>query len=165
MNTKPITLLLIVTLLTLTSAFRGVAAGPDVPKATFTAYDEKADGAQQVAQALSDAKAANKRVLLQFGANWCGWCRKLHALFANNRAISAELKANWVVVYVDVNGDHNKAVDGRYDFPTQFGLPVLVVLAADGKLLKTQNSSELEEGMGHNPEKVLAFLKAWSGKP
>jgi S-methylmethionine-dependent homocysteine/selenocysteine methylase len=165
MKTKPISFLLTVTFLMITSASRVVAAGPDFPKPVFTGYDEKADGVQQVAQALADARSANKRVLLQLGVNSCGPCRKLHALFADDRAISAEIQAHYVVVYVDVDGDHNKAVDARYDFPTQYGLPVLVVLGADGKLLKTQDSVALEEGNHHSRAKVLAFLKTWSGKP
>ena len=37
-------------------------------------YDKSADGAKQIADALAMAKKENQRVLLQFGANWCGWC-------------------------------------------------------------------------------------------
>src|SRR5882757_4995597 len=113
------------------------AAGPEIPKPAFTGYDEKADGAQQIADALAAAKPDNKRVLLQFGANWCGWCRKLHGLYHDDPAIAAELKAHYVVVFVDVNGGHNKAVDVRYGNPSDLGLPALVVLDADGKSLKT----------------------------
>ena len=47
-------------------------------------YDEKADGSQQIAGALEAAKKENKRVLLQFGANWCIWCHRLHNLCETN---------------------------------------------------------------------------------
>ena len=59
-------------------------------------YDEKADGAKQIADALAVAKKENKRVLLQFGANWCGWCHKLHKLCQSD--------AN-IVVQPDRDGD------------------------------------------------------------
>ena len=55
-------------------------------------YDESADGAKQIADALVVAKKENKRVLLQFGANWCGWCHKLHKLFESDTAIAVRLK-------------------------------------------------------------------------
>jgi hypothetical protein len=46
----------------------------------------------------------------------------------------------------------------------RFGLPVIVVLDAEGKQLTTKNSGELEESDHHNPEKVMAFLKDWAPK-
>ena len=60
--------------------------GADAPSKTArpAIYDEKADGAKQIADALVVAKKENKRVLLQFGANWCGWCHRLHGLFQTN---------------------------------------------------------------------------------
>jgi thiol:disulfide interchange protein len=127
-------------------------------------YDENADGGKQIADALSVAKKENKRVLLQFGANWCGWCNKLHKLCESDAQIAAKLKADYVVVLVDVNKGHNSEVDKRYGNPTRFGLPVIVVLDSDGKALVTQDTGELEVGDHHDPTKVLAFLNEWSGK-
>ena len=46
--------------------------------------------------------------------------------------------------------------------PTQHGLPVIVVLDADGKTLVTQDTGKLEEGDHHDPAKVLAFLNQWA---
>ncbi len=128
-------------------------------------YDEQADATQQIAEALTRAKANRQHVLLQFGANWCGWCHRLHQLFASDPKIAARLKADYVVVLVDVNKDHNAATNQRYGNPMQFGLPVLVVLDADGKQLTTQDTGKLEEGDHHDPAKVLAFLERWAPRP
>jgi thiol:disulfide interchange protein len=127
-------------------------------------YDEKADGSQQIATALETAKKENKRVLLQFGANWCIWCHRLHNLCETNSEICTKLRDAYIVVLIDVNKDHNKGVDARYDHPTRFGLPALVILDADGKALVTQDSGKLEEGDHHEPKKVLAFLNEWTPK-
>jgi thiol:disulfide interchange protein len=131
-------------------------------KPTAVIYDEAADGSAAVAAALTEAKRDGKRVLLQFGANWCPWCHKLHQLFGSDAAIAAELKRSYIVVMVDVNKGHNKEVDARYGEPTKQGLPVLVVLDADGKQLTTQETGALENGPAHDPAKVLEFLKRWS---
>ena len=66
-------------------------------------YDTKADGGKQIAAALAQAQKENKHVLLQFGANWCGWCHKLHHLFRNDKDLAAYLDANYIVVLVDVD--------------------------------------------------------------
>ena len=64
-------LALAITLLIATNAVRNVHAA-DVPitKKNPKLYDTAADGNQQIAAALKEAKADRKRVLLKFGANW-----------------------------------------------------------------------------------------------
>lgn len=137
----------------------------EAPKGAKPAlYDEKANASQQIAKALSTAKSGRKNVMLQFGANWCGWCHKLHDLCASDRTIAAELKKSYVVVLVDVNNNHNADIVKRYDNPTRFGLPVIVVLDKDGKALTTQDTGKLESGDHHDPAKVLAFLRQWVPK-
>ena len=127
-------------------------------------YDENASGSKQISDALVLAKKENKRVLLQFGANWCGWCHKLHKLFQTDAKITSKLKDSYIVVLIDVNKGHNDDINKRYENPTRFGLPVIVILDADGKALVTQDTGKLEAGDHHDPEKVLAFLNLWSGK-
>jgi len=126
-------------------------------------YDESADGAKQIERALADAKSGNKRVLLQFGANWCGWCHKLHRLFASDHAISERLKADYVVAMIDVNKGHNVDLVRKYK-AENLGLPFLVILDGDGKQLTTKNTGDLEEGDHHSPDKVMSFLKMWAPK-
>jgi thiol:disulfide interchange protein len=135
----------------------------DKPK-TPDIYNESADANKQIADAVAQAGKEGKRVLLQFGANWCPWCHKLHHLFATDQTVAAELANDYVVVLVDVNKGHNGDIDRRYHHPTQHGLPVLVVLDSDGKQLATKDTGELEEGDHHSPAKVLAFLKEWAPK-
>ncbi len=140
---------------------QGPASAPAADPKTI--YDEGADGSQQIAQALVGAKAANKHVLLQFGANWCIWCHRLHHLCAADPSIASKIKADYVVVLVDVDKSHNAAVKAKYG-AAMLGLPALAVLDADGKLLVTQNSGALEQGDHHDPAKVLAFLSTWAPK-
>ena len=44
-------------------------------------YNTTADANVLVAKAIERAKHDNKRILLMFGGDWCGWCHKLHDLF------------------------------------------------------------------------------------
>jgi thiol:disulfide interchange protein len=164
MKTKLFSLLVLSSLLLPLATVPALRAEDQPKTARPVLYDESADGAKQIADALVIAKRDGKNVLLQFGANWCGWCRKLHTLFETNPEIAETLKKNYVVVLIDVNKQHNAETDTKYGHPIRFGLPVLVVLDADGKQLHTQDSGKLEEGDHHSPEKVLTFLKAWIPK-
>jgi thiol:disulfide interchange protein len=129
-------------------------------------FDVHADASAQIAAAVATATVEKKRVLLDFGANWCIWCHRLHATFEGDPGVAKALADGFIVVRVDVNtrkGEkRNAAVVERYGNPIAHGIPVLVVLDSDGKQLTTKDSGELEEGEGHSPAKIKAFLAAWT---
>jgi len=120
-------------------------SGAEVPKGSRpNIYDESLDGSKQVSDALATAKKDNKRVLIQFGANWCGWCHKLHRLFDTDKEVNYELKAHYILILVDVNKGHNAAQMKEYS-AERLGLPSLVVLDSTGKHLTTKNSGSLRK--------------------
>jgi thiol:disulfide interchange protein len=156
-------------LLALFAATATLQAGPEYPKMGPDLYDPQADGTAQIATALTQAKAEHKHVLVKLGANWCIWCRRLSHTLETDAAVAQALHDNFVLVLVDVNHRNGKArndaVNDRYGNPMAQGLPVLVVLDADGKQLTTQETGALEDGKAaHDPAKVIAFLRRWAPK-
>jgi thiol:disulfide interchange protein len=140
-----------------------LAAEPEYPKMGPDIYDVHADGSAKIAVALAQAAAEHKRVILDFGANWC---RRLHSTFENDASVSKALSRGFVVGLIDVNtrngSNRNADANAKYGDPIQHGIPVLVVLDPDGKQLTTKDSGELEEGDGHSPAKIKAFLASWA---
>lgn len=134
-------------------------------------YDEKADAKVQIATALRHAKRDNKRVLIQWGGNWCPWCIRRHELFAADKQIARTLKTEYELVLVDTGQPKAKNVDVAETYQAELkkhGFPYLTVLDADGKLIANQETASLEvkddkgesKGVkeGHDPAKVLKFL-------
>jgi thiol-disulfide isomerase/thioredoxin len=123
-------------------------------------YTKQADAGKEIAQALRRAQKEHKRVLVQFGANWCHWCLKLHQLFNSNYKISRQLRNEYEVVHVDIGSfDKNLDLVKKYQAPLQEqGVPYLVVLDERGKVVQRQETSSLEKGKQHDPQAVLAFL-------
>lgn len=144
-------------------------AAPEYPNQGPDIYDVEADGTDLVQAAVVKAKAEHKRILVDFGANWCPWCHRLHHTFESDATVSSELAKDYVVVMVDVNTRHgvkrNADLNQRLGNPIHYGLPVLVVLDSDGTLLTTKDSGELEQGEGHSPAKIDAFLTHWAPSP
>lgn len=137
---------------------------PEPKKAPPAIYDEAADAGKQIDDAIARAKKENRRVLVQWGANWCGWCRLLHAKFKDDKEIAKELQYEYDVVLVDV-GQFDKHTDlaKKYGADIKAGIPFLTVLDAEGKVLANQETGVLEaktpEGKnGHDSAKILAFL-------
>jgi thiol:disulfide interchange protein len=141
-------------------------AEPEYPSQGPDIYNPQADGFALIAKALEQAKAAHKNVLLDFGANWCPWCHKLHHTFTTDPAVAQKIFQDYVVVMIDVNMRHgikrNREVNENYGNPIHEGLPVLVVLDTGGLQLVTQETGALESDDHHDPAKVLAFLKKWA---
>jgi thiol:disulfide interchange protein len=121
-------------------------------------YSESANAAADIEAAERIARHDHKRILLDFGGNWCGDCQVLD--FYYHKAPNAELLAKYyIVVHVDVGHiDHNVNIANRYRVPISKGVPALAVLEANGKLLY----SELEKEFEHTtPQAVTAFLERW----
>jgi thiol:disulfide interchange protein len=126
----------------------------------YRAYDEKLSGKQQIADAVARARSENKRVLVQFGGNWCVFCEALDKLIDTTPELAA-LRARYVAIHVDAGA--NADLNAQYGKPFDLGFPVLLVLDGDGKLLHTQASTAFQrhDTVGHDPAGVGAFLKAW----
>jgi len=130
-------------------------------------YDEAADPDALVGAALERAERDHQRVLVVLGGNWCGWCRKLHDLFASDRKIRRALLYEYQVVPVDI-GDAARQARLAERWGARFreeGVPYLVVLDAAGKVLARQETGALEDGDHHDPARVLAFLEKWKAPP
>lgn len=141
------------------------AAQPEVKKVAV--YDEKADAKAEIAKALARAKKDNKRVLVQWGANWCGWCVKLDGTMKKDAKLNRKMLYEYELVKVDVGQfDKNAELFGGYGAKLKdSGIPYLTVLDADGKVVTNQETGTLESGDKHDPAKVLEFLTANQAAP
>jgi thioredoxin-related protein len=128
-------------------------------------YDKTADAKAQVEKASERAKKDDKRILLMFGGDWCGWCHKLHDVFASNPEIRKTLANEYVLVMIDtVSPNANslletcKAALTPDELQKRMGYPFLAVLDPSAKVVKAQPTDVLEEGDHHDPKRVLDFL-------
>jgi thioredoxin 1 len=114
-----------------------------------------------IAHALRTAAAQHKRVLLDFGGNWCPDCQVLDIYFHNERNLPI-LDRNYVLVHVNVGRfDANLGLAQKYDIPLKRGVPALAVLSEHGKLLYSQKQGEFESMGRMQPSAVTAFLVQW----
>ena len=144
----------------LTAALQTKSARPDI-------YDPELDVKAAIKSSLEQAGAENKHLLLMFGGNWCGWCHLLHGLFETNQTVKSFLKSKYILILVDIGESADKPLNRDLVklYRTEgFGYPSLVVLDQNGRLLVSQSTGVLEQGRGHDPERVLGFLKAQAPK-
>ncbi len=138
------------------------AVRPAVP------YDALLDGWKQVQGAAQKAESDGKRVLVIVGGNWCKWCRALDSLMVVNAELKGEIAAHYELVHLNWSKENKNAeAMAHLGNPEALGFPSFVVLSPKLKILHTQDSGSFENPdrnkPGHDPAKLLAFLKQWDG--
>jgi thiol:disulfide interchange protein len=124
-------------------------------------YPDPAQAQADLDAALKTAAATHKRVLIDFGGNWCGDCQVLDIYFHNQQNLPI-LDANFVLVHINIGHmDTNVPIAQRYGVPLEKGVPALAVLSDHGKLLYSQKDGEFEAMRRMESSSVTAFLVQW----
>ncbi len=123
-------------------------------------YDEARDPAVDLKATVERAQREGKRIQLEAGGTWCGWCKILDGFIHDHPAVSGKLEAGFLIMKVNWSRENqNEEFLGQY--PTISGYPHIFVLEKDGTFLHSKNTVELEEGSSYNKEVLLAFLDEW----
>lgn len=133
-------------------------------------YDEAAAPAQvdaAIDAAFARAKKNGKRVIIDLGGNWCGWCRSLAGVMDLPQA-KPFVERHFEVVMVNVSSakgmtDRNNQVLKRFGVAKIDGVPWLIVADANGKVL--HSSSQVTDKDHETPQAMLNWLAQWAEKP
>ena len=132
-----------------------------VPAVKKHLYSAEADPKTDIAAALKQASLEHKRVILDFGGDWCGDCQVLDIYLHQNPNVDI-FEKNFLLVHVDIGRfDKNLDIAEKYDIPLKKGVPALAVLDSHGKLLFSQENKEFENMRNMKSEDVTAFLNKW----
>ena len=124
-------------------------------------YPDPEQAKADVAAALKTAAATHKRVLLDFGGEWCGDCQVLDIYFHNTENLPI-LESNYVLVHVNIGHyDVNLDIAQKYKIPLERGVPALAVLSEKGTLLYSQQTGEFAPMRRMESSSVTSFLARW----
>jgi thiol:disulfide interchange protein len=124
-------------------------------------YSAQADPKADIAAALKQASLEHKRVILDFGGDWCGDCQVLDIYIHQSPNLEL-LEKNFLLVHVDIGRfDKNLDITEKYNIPLKKGVPALAVLDADGKLLYSQQAAEFGDMRYMSSTSVTDFLNRW----
>jgi thiol:disulfide interchange protein len=139
----------------------GIAAAPHAAAQMMQKhlYPEIGSAQADINAALAEAKRTHKRVLLDFGGDWCGDCQVLDIYF--HQAPNAELlEKNFIKVNVNIgHQDANLDIARKYGVPVH-GVPALAVIDANGKVVVAQDK-EFSDMRHMEPASVTEFLTKW----
>jgi thiol:disulfide interchange protein len=121
-------------------------------------YSESANPATDISAAIAQASREHKRILLDFGGNWCGDCQVLDIYY--HQSPNAELLAKYfILIHVNIGHmDQNVDIARKYNVPITKGVPALAVLDSRGRLLYAEHDKEFEHA---TPSAITDFLNRW----
>ena len=114
--------------------------------------------------AIGQAHAEHRRVIVDFGGNWCTDCHVLDS-YMHDPANQPIIDRSFLVVHVNVGQrDQNLDLARRYHIPLSKGVPALAVLDSRGKLLYSQKGGEFEAMRRMDSSSVTEFLQRWKAR-
>jgi thioredoxin 1 len=136
----------------------GALAQMAIPKAHIYPAIEAAP--TDIKAALAEARRTHKRVILDFGGDWCPDCQVLNIYF--HQSPNTELMAkNFVLVDVNIgHEDANLDLASKYGVPMPHGVPALVVLDGRGQVIYAQGK-EFSDMRNMQSSSVTEFLNKW----
>lgn len=107
---------------------------------------------------LKEAQKSKKMVFVDTYTQWCGPCKDLMNKILPQKEVSDYLRANFICVKYDLEGDNGKEFNSRYRDWT-IGVPTMFITDAQGNLL------HIIKGAGREGETLVNFIKeGLSGK-
>ncbi len=137
--------------------------GPGQAMPVAHPYDAPAAAHQAVEAAFAQARASNKRVLIDFGANWCPDCRMLAGVM-QLAPVQSWTAQNFVPVSVNV--DHFNV---NMDLARQYGItvkaiPTVLVVTPDGHVLNPDGTLVLGNARRMSSQAVVDQIAAWNAR-
>ncbi|MGB6876450.1 MAG: thioredoxin family protein [Candidatus Acidiferrales bacterium] len=124
-------------------------------------YPDASEARTDIGLALSVAAREHRRVLLDFGGNWCYDCHVLDETF-HYPEVAKILDPNYVVVHINIGQyDANLDLAQKYQIPLKRGVPSLAVLDSKGNLLVSQKNGDFENTTRIGLKDVEQFLETW----
>lgn len=124
-------------------------------------FDPSRDASNDLKAAEQQARTQGKHILMDVGGNWCPSCLVLDGRFKADPLLRDLLAQNYILLHVNWSSENRNAQVLR-PYPEPHGYPALYVLAADGRLIKAENTAELEDtidpGKGYSRSALATFL-------
>lgn len=128
-------------------------------------FDPARDPAADLATAQAEARRSGRRIVLDVGGEWCPWCHLMDGFIAGDAEIRGFRDAHYVWMKVNYS-EENENTAFLAHYPAVKGYPHLFVLDADGALLHSQFTGELEadpgQKKGYDRTRFFAFLQQWA---
>ena len=126
-------------------------------------YDPLRDPFADGEAALKLARNTRRKVLIEVGGEWCGWCHVLERFLNDHPSLRSRLHETFVLLKVNVDAVNDNA-EFLSAFPRTLGYPHMYIPDSGGTILFSQDTAEFLQDGRYSERRFQAFLDRW-GKP
>ena len=126
-------------------------------------YHPETNAQASYTAALETAKAQKKHLWIQIGEPGCPACKRLYLFMAAHPGIAEPLDQHFIPLHLALSRE-NIPLFRAWDSPQlKHGIPVILILDADGKILTASPSSTFTASVGEFSEtQITDFLRRWA---
>ena len=123
-------------------------------------FDESEDLGPVFDAAFAQSKATGKKILVEYGGDWCKWSGRMAAVLRRPK-FSSFISQRFIFIrcYVGPGGTNNP---DDIELPPLDAVPYFSLMDSDGRIVATQATEVFELFWFYRKSKILAFLRGWS---
>ena len=151
-------------LLSISMLFTQAAESKPAPVFSVAKYDHKRDAVEDLAGTIEAATAANKRILILAGGDWCAYCFIIDRIFKSDSNLAKILGENFLIMKANYSEDNYNTPFFEM-FPDFDEFPHFFVLDSEGKLLKSTNPESFRRPLGYDRTALAAYFEGFLKEP
>lgn len=133
-----------------------------LPQPLPSPYRAGADARTEIAAGAQRARASGKRLLIDFGGNWCSSCRQLAAVVALPE-VRPWMARHFELVTVDIGRfDRNTDIAARFGIKLWAAPTILVVDPRNGRLLNGNDAVGMGTATTQTPQQMANWFGKWA---
>lgn len=124
-------------------------------------FDPNADFEAQLKGALLEAGKSGKRIIVEFGGDWCIWSIKMTNVL-ESPIFRSLLQKHFIFLRCFAGREGECPYPEYLEFPNIASIPFFILLNEKGEIIATQRTEKFEILRFYNPIKLYFFLKSWT---
>lgn len=124
-------------------------------------FDENLDFSTILDDALAKSQKTKKRVLIEFGGDWCIWSHRMNSV-VESKKFKSLIDDNFIFLRCTINalGECNYPSDREY--PEFSSIPHFILLDENGKIIASQDTPGFEFLWFYKKWSLYNFFKKWA---
>ena len=124
-------------------------------------FDESLDFDAILNDALVRSKEAKKRILIEFGGDWCIWSHRMNRV-VESKKFKSFIDDNFIFLRCTINSSGECSYPSDREYPDIRSIPHFILLDENANVIGSQDTPSFEFLWFYKKWELYNFLKKWA---